>query len=65
MIELKKLYERLGTRNIQGTETELILLAKRVDELARLNGEEWVLENRENLLKQWDWTRCYLNSASS
>jgi hypothetical protein len=65
MTELKKLHDRLGTRHIPGTEAELKILAKRLEELAHLNGEEWVLENRENLLKQWDWTRCYLNSASS
>ena len=65
MTDLEKLYNRLGTRDIPGTEAELNILAQRIDELARLNGEAWILENRENLLKQWDWSRCYLSSASN
>ena len=65
LTELDKLYDRLGTRNIPGTESELKILAKRMEELARLNGEEWIRENCERLLQQWEWTRCYLNSASS
>ena len=65
MTELEKLYERLGTRNIPGTDEALKIFAGRIEELVRLNGEAWLIENRENLLKQWAWTRCYLNSASS
>lgn len=65
MTELEKLYDRLGTRHIPGSEAELKILAKRLDELAGLKGEAWILKNRETLLKQWDWTRCYLNSASN
>ncbi len=65
MTDLEKLYDRLGTRDIPGTESELNILAQRIKELARLNGEAWILENRENLLKQWEWTRCYLSSASN
>ena len=63
--ELEKLYDRLGTRNIPGTDEELTILAGRIEDLVRLNGKAWLMENRENLLKQWAWTRCYLNSASS
>ena len=65
MTELEKLYDRLGTRNIPGTDEELTILAGRIEDLVRLNGKAWLMENRENLLKQWAWTRCYLNSASS
>jgi hypothetical protein len=65
MTRIEKLYDRLGTRNIPGTDEELTILAGRVEDLVRLNGEAWLMENRENLLKQWAWTRCYLNSASS
>lgn len=63
--EFEKLYDRLGTRNIPGTESELTILAKRIDDLARLKGETWIRQNRERLLQQWEWTRCYLSSASS
>jgi hypothetical protein len=65
MTRIDKLYDRLGTRNIPGTDEELTILAGRIEDLVRLNGEAWLIENRENLLKQWAWTRCYLNSASS
>jgi|GEM_PF-3316033 hypothetical protein len=65
MTELENLYDRLGTRNIPGTDAELKLFAVRIEELVRLNGEMWLMENRKKLLTQWARTLCYLNSASS
>ena len=62
---LEKLFERLGRRDIPGTPDELARLSVRIEELAQLNGEEWIREHRDMLLAQWEKARCYLISADS
>ena len=43
----------LGTDDIPGSETEQAVLAKRIAELARLNGEQWVIDHRRQLIREW------------
>jgi hypothetical protein len=52
-LNLKKVYTLLDTRNIPGSEKELDILRTRISELARLNGEKWVEQNRQKLLDEW------------
>jgi hypothetical protein len=52
-LNLKKVYTLLDTRNIPGSEKELEILCTRISELVRLNGEKWVEQNRQKLLKEW------------
>ena len=52
-LNLKKVYTLLGTRNIPGSEKELKILCNRITELVQLNGERWVVENRQKLLDEW------------
>ena len=61
----EKLYDLLGTRDIHGTSEELKILCVRVKELLEMNGEEWVRENRQKLLSEWEYALRYLISASS
>lgn len=61
----EKLYDLLGTRGIPGTSEELKILCVRVKELLEMNGEEWVRENRQKLLSEWEYALRYLISASS
>ena len=57
MIELsrEKVYDLLDTRNIPGSEKELKKLCTRIRELVELNGEDWVRENRQRLLDEWEY----------
>ena len=43
----------LGTDNLPGSETERAVLTKRIAELARLNGEQWVIDHRRQLIREW------------
>jgi hypothetical protein len=52
-LNLKKVYTLLGTRDIPGSEKELKILCTRITELVKLNGEEWVEENRQKLFDEW------------
>jgi hypothetical protein len=52
-LTLEKVYALLDTRDIPGSEKELVILCTRVTELVRLNGEKWVEENRQKLLDEW------------
>ena len=60
-----KLYDLLGTRDIPGSPEELKILCTRIKELLEMNGEEWIRENRRNLLSEWEYALRYLISASS
>ena len=62
---LEEVYTLMGTREIPGSPQELNILCNRIRELRRMNGEEWVKENRSMLLQEWHQTLCYLNSVSS
>ena len=52
-LNLIKVFTLLGTRDIPGSEKELKILCTRITELAELNGEKWVAENRQKLLEEW------------
>jgi len=64
-LSLEELHELLGTRDIPGTKDEWTVLRIRVGELKALNGEEWIRENRQKLLTEWEYALRHLISASS
>lgn len=45
----------LGTRQISGSDNALKKLCTRIRELVELNGEDWVKENRQQLLAEWEY----------
>ena len=47
------LFRLLRTREVPGTPEQLELFCIRLEELAEINGREWVFRHRERLLKQW------------
>jgi hypothetical protein len=54
-LSLDNVSELLGTRNIPGSEKELKKLCTRIRELVELNGKDWVGENRQKLLDEWEY----------
>ena len=50
-----KVSDLLGTHKIPGSENELKILRIRIGELAEMNGEDWVRQNRQKLLDEWDY----------
>ena len=54
-LSLEKVSDLLGTQEIPGSENELKVLCVRIRELVEMNGEDWVLQNREKLLEQWKY----------
>jgi hypothetical protein len=46
-LSLDTVFRLLGTQNIPGS------LCIRISELAELNGEEWIRENRQKLIDEW------------
>ena len=53
LLSLEKVFKLLGTQNIPGSPKELEILCIRISELAELNGEEWIRENRQKLIDEW------------
>ena len=43
----------LGEEELPGTPGELTVLATRIEELMRLNGREWVVRHRRQLVREW------------
>jgi len=43
----------LGTDELPGSEIERAVLAKRIAELARSNGAQWVIDHRRQLIREW------------
>ena len=50
-----QLKEILGTHKIAGTPEQVKVLSVRVAELMNLNGEQWVRNNAQRLLAQWQY----------
>lgn len=49
----EKIARLLDTREVPGTAEQMELLSIRLQELAALNGRDWVRRHRKRLLKQW------------
>ena len=52
-LKLDIVYKLLGTQNLPGSAKELEILTIRITELVQLNGEQWILENRQMLIDEW------------
>ena len=52
-LSLETVFKLLGTQNIPGSPKELEILCIRISELAELNSEEWIRENRQKLIDEW------------
>ena len=52
-LSLDMVFKLLGTQNIPGSPKELEILCIRISELAELNGEAWIRENRQKLIDEW------------
>ena len=54
-LSLESVFDLLNTREIPGSAGELKKLCIRIRELVELNGEDWVVENRQKLLDEWSY----------
>jgi hypothetical protein len=52
-LTLEIVFKLLGTQNIPGSPRELEILRIRISELAQLNGEDWIRQNRQKLIDEW------------
>ena len=55
VLSLEKVFDLLGKREIPGSDKELEKLCIRIGELVESNGEDWIMENRQKLLLEWDY----------
>ena len=53
-LSLETVFDLLGTRDIPGSAKELEKLCIRVRELVALNGDQWVKDNRQSLIDEWE-----------
>ena len=53
LLSLETVFKLLGTQNIPGSEKELKILCIRISELVKINGEDWIRENRQPLIDEW------------
>jgi hypothetical protein len=54
-LSLERVYDLLGTKSIAGSEKELKKLCIRIRELVEANGEDWIRQNRQKLLSEWNY----------
>ncbi|MDJ0816071.1 MAG: hypothetical protein QNJ58_07695 [Desulfobacterales bacterium] len=54
-LSLEQVCDLLGRSDIPGSAKELEKLCIRIHELVKANGEDWVIENRQKLLSEWDF----------
>ena len=54
-LSLEKVFDLLGKNKIPGSEKALAKLCIRIRELVESNGEDWVKENRQKLLSEWEY----------
>ena len=54
-LSLEKVFDLLGKSEIPGSEKELDKLCIRMRELVESNGEDWVKENQQKLLLEWEY----------
>jgi len=43
----------LDKEDLPGTPEELAILGQRIEELIRLNGQQWVITHRRELITEW------------
>ena len=53
-ISESKAMELLGNAQIPGTAEQRQKLFIRIGELVKMNGEQWIRDNREQLLQEWE-----------
>lgn len=54
-MQTKTLAALFGRKELPGTPEELAILNTRIEELIRLRGEQWVIRNGRQLLKEWEY----------
>ncbi len=54
-LSLEKVFDLLGQSDIPGSAKELEKLCIRIHELVKANGEDWVIDNRQKLLSEWNY----------
>ena len=54
-LSLEKVFYLLGKSEISGSDKELEKLCIRIRELVESNGEDWVKENRQKLVFEWEY----------
>jgi len=54
-LSLDNLFDLLNTQQIPGSAEQLKKLCIRIGELVELNGKDWVVENRQKLLDEWEY----------
>lgn len=54
-LSLEKVFDVLGQSEISGSAKELAKLSIRIQELIDANGEDWVKDNSQMLLDEWNY----------
>jgi hypothetical protein len=54
-MRIKKIAVLLDKEDLPGTAEELAILGTRIEELIRINGEQWVIRHRRKLIREWEF----------
>ena len=54
-LSLEMVFDLLGRHDIPGSEKELAKLCIRINDLVEANGADWVKDNRQQLLAEWEY----------
>jgi len=52
-MRIETLTTLLDKTDLPGTPEELAILGTRIEELIRINGEQWVIRHRRELIREW------------
>ena len=52
-MQIETIAALLDKEDLPGSPEELAILGTRIEELARLNGQQWVIDHRRELIQEW------------
>jgi hypothetical protein len=52
-MRIEEIATLLDQEDLPGSPEELAILGTRIEELVRLNGRQWVINHRRELIKEW------------
>lgn len=52
-MQIETIAALLDKKNLPGTPEELAVLGTRIEELIKMNGRQWVINHRRELIREW------------
>jgi len=54
-MQIETITALLDKEDLPGTPEELAVLGTRIEELMRMNGKQWIIDHRQQLIREWEF----------